>query len=789
MHPLSKKAALVLAVDLLVLLGPSLAWAQAYPVKKSANGRYLVDQNNSPFLIAGDAPQSLTVNVSTADADLYLANRASHAFNSVWVNLICTSYTGGRADGSTFDGILPFTGYLAGGSDGTVNNFDLSKPNETFFARCDQMITLAANHGLLVFLDPAETGGWLTCLGRNGATACRAFGRYLGNRYKNFKNILWMSGNDYNLTSLPSAAQDSVVTSVALGIKDNDPTPLHTVELNFDVSNSTDDAAWLPIIGLNASYTYFPTYAEVLAAYNLANFLPVFMVEANYEFENNTGGPVTTNAYILRKQEYWTNLSGATGQIYGNHFTWTFATDPGNPSNDWHHNLDTPGALQMPFLQALFIPRAWYNLVPDQNHSVVTAGYGTFSSSGQVSANDYAAAARTPDGTLVLAYLPTLRTVTVDMTQLAGATTARWYDPSNGSYSGIAGSPFPSSGSRNFTPSGNNSGGDPDWVLVLEAATGPAVTPTISTQPASLTVAAGQTATFTVGAGGSTPLTYQWQRSNDGGATWSVVGTGGSSYTTAATTPSDNGAQFRVIVSNSAGAATSAAATLTVTSGGGGGGATSYRVNAGGAAAAPFSADASFTGGTAASTAASVATGGATLPAPQGVYQTERYGASFSYAFPGLTAGASYTVRLHFAEIYWTMTGQRVFNVTLNGQAVLTNFDIVAVAGGPLKAVVEEFTTPALSNGQIDLAFTAVVDNAKISGIEILPATAGGGGGSGGGGAPGGGTAPPTGGAGSSAHSNTLQSRCGCTIGAPDAPWGMLLAGAVAMLLALILRR
>jgi hypothetical protein len=780
MRAISRRTALVLAVDLVVLLGPSLAWAQAYPVKKSSNGRYLVDQNNSPFLIAGDAPQSLTVNLSTTEADMYLADRASHAFNSVWINLICTTYTAGRADGSTFDGILPFTGYLAGGADGTVNNFDLSKPNETFFARCDQMITLAANHGLLVFLDPVETGGWLTCLGNNGATACRAYGRYLGNRYKAFKNIVWMSGNDFQ--GWRTAANDSVVTAVALGIKDLDSSHIHTVELDFNVSNSLDDPSWAPIIALNASYTYYPTYAEVLNGYNLANFEPVFMVEANYEFENNTGGPVTTNALILRKQEYWTNLSGATGQIYGNHYTWTFA-------NGWQNNLDTPGAKQMVFLQALFTPRTWYNLVPDQNHSVLTAGTGTFSSSGQVSANDYAAAARTPDGNLVLAYLPTLRTVTVDMTKLSGATTARWYDPSNGSYTAIAGSPFPNTGARNFTPPGNNSGGDPDWVLVLEATTGGATAPTITSPPASLTVTAGQTATFRVTAGGTTPLSYQWQKSVDGGSTWSAVGTSASSYTTAATTPTDNGAQFRVIVSNTAGVVTSAAATLTVTSGGGGGSVTSYRVNAGGAAVAPFSADADFTGGTAASTTAAVSTAGVTLPAPQGVYQTERYGQTMGYSFPGLTPGASYTVRLHFAEIFWTMTGQRVFNVTLDGQAVLSNFDIVAAAGGPLKAIVSEFTIPVPSNGQIDIGFTTVVDNAKVSGIEILPAAAGGGGGSGGGGGTGGGTVPPAGGSGSSSHSNTLKSRCGCATAVPDAPWRTLWVGVVAMIFVRVRRR
>jgi Putative Ig domain/Abnormal spindle-like microcephaly-assoc'd, ASPM-SPD-2-Hydin/Immunoglobulin domain/Immunoglobulin I-set domain/Protein of unknown function (DUF1565) len=85
------------------------------------------------------------------------------------------------------------------------------------------------------------------------------------------------------------------------------------------------------------------------------------------------------------------------------------------------------------------------------------------------------------------------------------------------------------------------------------------VAPAITTQPTSQTVRAGQTATFTVAATGTAPLSYQWQKNGTalGGAT-------SSSFTTPATTSSDNGAQFSVVVGNSAGSVTSNTATLTV---------------------------------------------------------------------------------------------------------------------------------------------------------------------------------------------------------------------------------
>src|SRR5262249_14557020 len=82
--------------------------------------------------------------------------------------------------------------------------------------------------------------------------------------------------------------------------------------------------------------------------------------------------------------------------------------------------------------------------------------------------------------------------------------------------------------------------------------------------------------------------------------------------------------------------------------------------------------------------------------------------------------GASYTVRLHFAEIYWGSAGQRLFNVAINGTPVLSNFDILATAGGKDKALVESFTATADSQGKGTIQVTTVKDNALVNGIEGL---------------------------------------------------------------------
>jgi trimeric autotransporter adhesin len=148
-------------------------------------------------------------------------------------------------------------------------------------------------------------------------------------------------------------------------------------------------------------------------------------------------------------------------------------------------------------------------------------------------------------------------------------------------------------------------------------------------------------------------------------------------------------------------------------------GATVIAINCGGTAASPFVADVDFAGGGTYSTTASITTTGVASPAPQAVYQSARQGA-FTYTIPGLAAGSSHTVRLHIAELYFSAAGQRAFNVSINGTAVLTNFDIVAAAGAKNVAVVRPFTATANSSGQIVVsASNGTIDQPMLNGIEV----------------------------------------------------------------------
>ena len=144
------------------------------------------------------------------------------------------------------------------------------------------------------------------------------------------------------------------------------------------------------------------------------------------------------------------------------------------------------------------------------------------------------------------------------------------------------------------------------------------------------------------------------------------------------------------------------------------------KIDAAGPANGAYVADTDFSGGTVATAVTNAIDTSAVLnPAPQGVYQTERYGNPFSYTVPGLTAGATYTVRLHMCENYQTATGLRSFSATVNGVSAFTNLDLFAAAGGQFKAICKQVTTTANSSGQIVINFTSTIDNALIDGIEV----------------------------------------------------------------------
>jgi hypothetical protein len=235
----------------------------------------------------------------------------------------------------------------------------------------------------------------------------------------------------------------------------------------------------------------------------------------------------------------------------------------------------------------------------------------------------------------------------------------------------------------------------------------------VSVAPSTVTLTASQTQAFTATVTNTTNTAVTWTLSPATGAgTLSINGN-----TATYTAPSSITTTQTVTVTATSAADTTKSASAqitlspTVTF-------NPIRVDAGGGAFTDpatgnvWSADTGFAGGNTFSTTSTVTDTANPSQAP--LYQTERYG-NFTYTFT--VPNGTYTVTLKFAELYWTSTGQRIFNVVINGATVLSNFDIVAAAGGPLIAVDKVFTVGPTST--ITIQFTTVVDNAGVNAIQI----------------------------------------------------------------------
>ena len=114
--------------------------SSVYPLHPSANGRYVVDASNAPFLIIGDAPHSIMTNLNNSDAATYLANRGNTGFNTLWIQMLCDSYSGGVGTegspnyGHDINGNNPFLSTLPGGY------YDLTTPNKAYWSHVDYIV-------------------------------------------------------------------------------------------------------------------------------------------------------------------------------------------------------------------------------------------------------------------------------------------------------------------------------------------------------------------------------------------------------------------------------------------------------------------------------------------------------------------------------------------------------------------------------------------------------------------------------------------------------------------------
>jgi hypothetical protein len=410
----------------------------SFPLKASADGRYLVDAAGKPFFYHGDTAWQITKKLTREEAEVYLDDRTARGFTAIQVQAFS------REAG-------PITNRY--GHEPFSPPDDILKPNEAYWKHVDFVLEAAEQRGFFVAFAPlwlrwggADQEGWRYHLTDANAAA---FGRWIAQRYRHHKNLMWILVGDANPIDRSHA-----VAEMARAIKKIAPHQMITAHNRPTFASSAffDTQDWLDV---NMAYTYEEIYPHVLGEWNrVGRPRPMILGESGYEHESNDGrggAPLR-----MRKQACQTILAGGLGgHCYGHEQLWRFG-------ERWREALNDPGSRQMAQVKALFSSLPWWKLVPDQNHEFAVSGREIFGK------QEYVMTARARDGSFGLSYFPTNRLVTYDLSKLTGRVTATWYDPTDGSRKPVDGSPFPTAGRRDFTPSGNNASGDSDWVLLLE---------------------------------------------------------------------------------------------------------------------------------------------------------------------------------------------------------------------------------------------------------------------------------------------------------------------------------
>jgi hypothetical protein len=472
---------------------PSMAAAAApyvFPLQVSPSGRYLVDQAGQPFRVQGDAGWDIAQKVTLAELQLYLDDRKARGFNTVLTYWgISVDYVQG---GTTCPGALgaggarPFLLDVSGQPwDGAMATPDFSTPNEAYFSWIDTVVSEADSRNMAVLFGAMYLGyangvsdGWWQAINNTSNTQAVSFGfgQFLGGRYAQAKNVIWYLGGDM----LPAAGSEGEARTLKVlqGIQAAGATQLWTAHYVHEYL-STDESAFAPFMDLEHVYTHGPyptlgpTYPLARLAYQHTPALPSFLFETSYEGEHGSSPPQ------IREFLWGAALSAVGGVVFGNSPVWKFDTAH-NPG--WIPALDSTGAHDMTRMGALLDALPWQRLVPSGLAgmiTLVTAGggtYGSWSHAGSVGGDDWVVAAADAQGTALVAYVPDTHagSFTVDLTVMADAADARWYDPTTGASTTVPGSPFPNTGPQPFTaPAAPHADGSHDWVLVLETSPSP----------------------------------------------------------------------------------------------------------------------------------------------------------------------------------------------------------------------------------------------------------------------------------------------------------------------------
>lgn len=454
----SAVASAVLAVLFAVLLpAPARAAQEARLLRVSADGKRLEYADGAPFFWLGDTAWQLFHRLDREEAEYYLATRARQGFTVI--QAVALAELGGLTTPNA-NGDLPLV------------DQDPARPNEAYFRHIDDIVAIAARHGLFIGMLPAWGSYWKSA-GRNTPPVfnpenARQYGRFLGRRYRDAP-VIWILGGDQNIET---PQERGVIDAMAAGLREGDGgTHLITFHPRGPGQSSryVHTAGWLDFNMFQSSHGSRDHDNGLFAErdYALQPPKPTVDGEPRYEgivvgFYFGTSSPaVRFDDYDARQAAYWSVLAGACGHTYGHNSVWQMWQPGRKPvigaNIPWREALDNPGAFQMGHLRRLFESRPFARLEPYQR---MIAG-------GPATGGAKIRCARARDGSFAFIYSPRGEPFTADLTAIDAPRVKQiWFDPRYGTAYPIH--TGDNHGFQTFTPP--TSGRGCDWILILEDA-------------------------------------------------------------------------------------------------------------------------------------------------------------------------------------------------------------------------------------------------------------------------------------------------------------------------------
>jgi hypothetical protein len=436
----------------LILLSSIVTFSQT--LKISDDGRRLVNEDNSVFFYMADTGWEFFHRCTKEESEMYLKDRKEKGFNVIQAVVLA------EIDGlktPNMEGNLPFT------------DLNLLTPNEAYFKHVDWVIRKAEELGIYIAVLPTWGDKWRKQWGVgpvvfDTADKARDYGKWLGERYKNQPNIIWIMGGDRNPDN---SMHLQINRAMAEGIKEGDQGK-HLMSYHpgggTSSSNWFHNDEWLDFNMLQTGHSNINprVYRNVGNDYNLKPVKPCLNGEPQYE-DISVGFTALNERFVAfdaRQAAYWSVLAGAIGHTYGNNNIWQMWTPKSNPVLNaripWYEAIHQPGALQMGYVRRLFESRPFLKMIPNQD--ILADVYGQN--------KDEIRAASGSDNSFVIVYSPYGNPIHLKLEKLDAETVSGyWYNPRENLSQKIE--PFTNIQKvMVFVPP--SSGARTDWVLVLD---------------------------------------------------------------------------------------------------------------------------------------------------------------------------------------------------------------------------------------------------------------------------------------------------------------------------------